>query len=71
MPGAAGSLLVGFSQFDLRAFTVEHEAFIGKTVEDLFKEYPKGPILRVVRDGKVIEATDNPTIQKGDIIEDF
>jgi putative transport protein len=68
VPGAAGSLLVGFSHFDLRAFKVEHEEFIGKTVAQLFKLHPKGPILRVVRDGKVIEATDNPTIQKGDII---
>ncbi len=68
VPGAAGSLLVGFSNFDLRAFKVEHEAFVGKTVEQLFKQYPDGPILRVVRDGKVIEATENPTIQKGDII---
>ena len=37
VPGAAGSLAVGFSSFDLRAFTVEHEEFIGKTVEQLFK----------------------------------
>ncbi len=68
VPGAAGSLAVGFSHFDLRAFKVEHEEFIGKTVEQLFKLHPKGPILRVVRDGQVIEATENPTIQKGDII---
>jgi putative transport protein len=68
VPGAAGSLAVGFSKFDLRAFTVEHEAFIGKTVKELFKLYPNGPILRVVRDGAVIEVSDNPTIQKGDII---
>jgi putative transport protein len=68
VPGAAGSLAVGFSTYDLRAFKVEHEGFIGKTVEQLFKLYPKGPILRVVRDGQVIEVSDNPTIQKGDII---
>ncbi len=68
VPGAHGSLAVGFSQFDLRAFTVEHEEFVGKTVEQLFKEYPDGPILRVVRNGEAIEATENPTIQKGDII---
>ncbi len=68
VPGAAGSLAVGFSNYDLRAFTVEHEEFIGKTVEQLFTLHPKGPILRVVRDGQVIEASENPTIQKGDII---
>jgi putative transport protein len=68
VPGAHGSLAVGFSQFDLRAFTVEHEEFVGKTVEELFKLHPDGPILRVVRNGEVIEASENPTIQKGDII---
>jgi putative transport protein len=68
VPGAAGSLAVGFSRYDLRAFKVEHEDFIGKTVEELYKLYPDGPVLRVVRDGSVIEATENPTIHKGDII---
>ena len=68
VPGAAGSLLVGFSRFDLRAYQVDHEEIIGKTVQQLFELYPKAPILRVVRDGKVIEASENPTIQKGDII---
>jgi putative transport protein len=68
VPGAAGSLAVGFSRFDIRAFQVDHEELVGKTVQQLFKLYPKVPILRVVRDGKVIESSDNPTIQKGDII---
>ena len=68
VPGAAGALALGFSHFDLRAYEVDHEEIVGKTVQQLFKLYPKGPILRVVRDGKVIESGDNPTIQKGDII---
>ncbi len=68
VPGAAGALALGFSHFDLRAYAVDHEEIVGKTVQQLFKLYPKGPILRVVRDGKVIEPGDNPTIQKGDII---
>jgi putative transport protein len=68
VPGAAGSLLVGFSHFDIRAYGVDHEEIIGKTIHQLFELYPQGPILRVVRDGKVIESSDNPTIKKGDII---
>ena len=68
VPGATGSLLVGFSRFDIRAYEVDHEEIIGKSVRELFERYPKGPILQVVRDGKVINASDNPTIQKGDII---
>ena len=68
VPGAAGALALGFSHFDIRAYHVEHEEFIGKTIEQLFHAHPKAPILRVLRDGKVIEPGDNPTIQKGDII---
>ncbi len=68
LPGSAGSLVVGFSSYDMRAFKVDHEEFIGKTVQELYKLHPKGPILRVVRDGKVIRVRDNPTIQKGDIV---
>jgi putative transport protein len=68
VPGAAGALALGFSHFDIRAFVVEHEGIIGKTVKQLFELYPKGPVLQVVRDDKVILASDNPTIQQGDII---
>jgi putative transport protein len=68
LPGSAGSLAMGFSSHDLRAFKVEHEEFIGKTVKELYKRHPTGPILRVVRDGKVVRVRDNPTIQKGDIV---
>jgi putative transport protein len=68
VPGAPGSLTLGFSPYDLRAYRVEHSAIVGKTVSQLFQEHPRAPILRVVRDGTVISAADNPTIQKGDVI---
>ena len=68
LPGIEGSLKLGFSSHDLRAFKVEHEEFIGKTVRELYELHPKGPILRVVRDGKIVRVRDNPTIQKGDIV---
>ncbi|MDJ0950211.1 MAG: transporter [Alphaproteobacteria bacterium] len=68
VPGAAGSLTLGFSPLDIRAFRVEHEAFAGKTIEQLFDLHPRAPVLRVVRDGAVIEPADNPTIQQGDVI---
>ena len=68
VPGAAGSLTLGFSPLDIRTFRVEGDAFAGKTIEENFKEHPDGPILRVVRDGEVIEPEQNPTIQKGDVV---
>jgi putative transport protein len=42
--------------------------FVGKTIEQLFEQHPRAPVLRVVRDGQVIEPAENPTIQKGDVI---
>ncbi len=68
VPGAAGSLTLGFSPLDIRAFRVEQEDFVGKTIEDLFAEHPEAPVLRIVRDGQVIEPAENPTIRKGDVV---
>ncbi|MDH3593329.1 MAG: hypothetical protein OEM93_00615 [Rhodospirillales bacterium] len=68
VPGAAGSLTLGFSPLDIRAYRVEHDEVAGKTIKQLFERYPHAPVLRVVRDGTVIEPAENPTIQKGDVI---
>lgn len=68
LPGTAGALTLGFSPYDLRAYRVEHEAVIGKTVQVLFQNYPRAPILRIVRDGKVLDFDENPTIERGDIV---
>jgi putative transport protein len=68
VPGSAGSLVLGFSPYDLRAYRVEHDAVAGKTVETLFHEHPRAPVLRVVRDGQILDIGSNPTIQKGDVI---
>lgn len=68
VPGAAESLTFGFSPLDIRTFRVEHETVAGKTVEQLFGQYPDALVPRVVRDGAVIEPADNPTIRIGDTI---
>ena len=68
VPGAAGSLTLGFSPFDARSFKIEHDLVVGKTIEQLFQQYPNAPVLRVVRDNAVIEPEENPTLQMGDII---
>ena len=68
VPGAAGSLMLGFSAMDIRAYKLEHEALIGMTVGQLFDKYPHSPILRVIRGEEVIEPADNPTLQKDDVI---
>ncbi|WP_299788427.1 transporter [uncultured Marivita sp.] len=68
VPGAPGALTMGFSPYDLRAFTVTHKGFIGRSVAQLASDFPKAPILRVVRDGAVLDPADNPTIASGDIV---
>ena len=68
VPGAPGSLQLGFSPLDLRAYRVEHDTIIGKTIQQLFEAYPRAPVLRVMREGNALALADNPTIQKGDVI---
>jgi putative transport protein len=53
---------------DIRAYKVEHDELVGKTVEELFRKYPRAAVLKVVRGDEVLDASDNPTIQMGDVI---
>ena len=53
---------------DIRAYRVEHDELVGQTVDQLFEKYPRAAILRVVRGDQVLDAEDNPALQKGDII---
>ena len=68
VPGVSGSLNIGFSAMDIRAYKLQHEALIGKTVGQLFEMYPNAPILRIVRGSQVIEPAENPTLERDDII---
>ena len=68
LPGTAGTSLLGFTGEQIRSYKVEHEELVGKSVQDLFHEYPHAFILKVVRGDEVIDAHDNPTLQMGDII---
>ncbi|MGK0410960.1 MAG: putative transport protein [Shewanella psychromarinicola] len=68
VPGAPGALTMTFTSVGLRAFTVTHKSFIDRTLSQLAKDFPEVPILRVVRDGKILNMTTDPTVQKDDII---
>ena len=56
-----------FSPFDLlallRAFAITHKRFIGRTLSQLAVDFPEVPVLRVVRDGKVLDLSGNPKVQ--------
>jgi len=54
VPGAPGALTLAASRFDLRAYRVTHDGFIGQKVSQLAETYPDAPILRVLRDDAVL-----------------
>lgn len=68
VPGAPGALTLGFSPYDLRAFKVSHEAFVGRSLSQLADDFPKVPVLRVVRDNAILDEADDPVLEAGDII---
>ena len=68
LPGTPQAFLLGYQPLDIRAYQVYHEALIGKSVLDLFKAHPEEPILRVVRQGEIIDVASNPILAKGDIV---
>jgi len=68
LPSTAGFSKMGVVPMDIRAYKVEHEELVGKTVEELFRKYPRAAVLKVVRGDEVIDGSDNPTIQMGDVV---
>lgn len=68
VPGAPGALVMGFSPYDLRSFCVTHEQLVGLSLAQLAKDYPQVPILRVVRDHKVLDLSDDLVLAMNDIV---
>lgn len=68
VPGAPGALTMGFSPYDLRAFAITHERFAGHSLSQLNSEFPEAPILRVVRDGAVLDMTADLVLAMDDIV---
>ncbi|MDF1779614.1 MAG: transporter [Rhizobiaceae bacterium] len=68
VPGAPGALTMGASPYDLRAFKVTHDRFLGRNILQLANDFPNAPILRVVRDHQIVELSRDPVIAAGDIV---
>ncbi len=68
LPTTHGFSNVGVLPIDVRAYKVQHQTLVGQTIEQLFNQYPHAAILKVVRGDKVFEASDNPSLEMGDII---
>ncbi|MGY9046236.1 MAG: aspartate-alanine antiporter-like transporter, partial [Rhodobacterales bacterium] len=68
VPGAPGALDWSPSAFELRAYVVSHDGFIGHSVSELAKLHPEAPILRLLRDGAIVPLSDDPKVQRDDIL---
>lgn len=68
LPGTQASFIMGFSPLDIRTYKVEQDELVGQSIKQLFEKYPHASVLRVLRGDQVIEAQENPTLAKDDII---
>ncbi|MGZ5971407.1 MAG: aspartate-alanine antiporter-like transporter, partial [Polyangiales bacterium] len=67
-PGTAEALVPGYVPAAVRAYRVENEALFGKRFSLLREQDPNGAILKVERDGKLLEPRDDLVLQRGDEI---
>ncbi|MCG9627208.1 transporter [Vibrio mediterranei] len=68
LPSTFGFSDVGALPIDVRAYKVTHEELVGRSVQDLYKQFPDAVVLKVVRGDEVLDASENPTLQLGDVI---
>lgn len=68
LPSTFGFSDVGALPIDVRAYKVTHEELVGRSVQDLYKQFPDAVVLKVVRGEEVLDASDNPTLKIGDVI---
>jgi putative transport protein len=68
VPGAPGALTMDMTSVGVRAFAVSHKDFMGRTLSQLAEDFPAVPILRVVRDGTILDMTGNPAVEENDIV---
>ncbi|MCW8345666.1 transporter [Vibrio sp. ZSDZ65] len=68
LPSTSGFSNLGVLPLDIRAYQVQHEELVGQDVQALFHQFPHAAILKVVRGEEVFDASENPTLQLGDII---
>ncbi|MGX9518052.1 transporter [Vibrio mediterranei] len=68
LPSTFGFSDVGALPIDVRAYKVTHEELVGRSVQNLYKQFPDAVVLKVVRGDEVLDASANPTLQLGDVI---
>lgn len=60
--------LSGWTAGGLRAYRLENEAWVGRTMRDMLRENPEYRIVNLVRDGAAMGADEDTPLRAGDII---
>lgn len=60
--------LSGWTAGGLRAYRLENDAWIGRTMRDILRDNPEYRFVNLVRDGQALGALDTERLQRGDVI---
>lgn len=60
--------LSGWTAGGLRAYRLENEAWVGRTIRDMLRENPEYRVVNLVRDGTALGAKSDEPLRLGDII---
>lgn len=63
-----GPALSGWTPGALRAYRLENEAWMGRTVRELLREHPEYRVVNLVRDGKALDLASDPRLERGDVV---
>lgn len=68
LPSTFGFSDVGILPIDVRAYKVTHQELVGRSVQELYRNFPDAAVLKVVRGEQIIDASDNPMLELNDVI---
>ena len=64
LPGTSAAFDVGMLPGDVRVFRLEHDAFVGRPVHEVFERLDT-PVLRITRGDTTIPLVGNPALREG------
>jgi len=68
LPSTFGFSDLGALPITIRAYKVTHDELVGRSIQDLYQQFPDAAVLKVVRGEEVFDTSDNPTLQLDDVI---
>lgn len=67
LPGTSNAFNLGFTPATVRVFQLTNQEFVGQPVHEVFARLDS-PVLRITRNGDVINLHDNPKLQLSDLL---